>query len=445
MNPADLDRVEQARGRLRSASMAPNNDDRAIRLVELISPRFSDPDLELHRQFSIISGLGVDARQAVADTLDGLRSNDPTLGLSGIVEVWGRRQPLHASQHAPSTPGTSLLPGRAFVAGSAPLSGEAEVLAEVVDAIDRAVLLSGAELRGADAALLDLRQSDSPATQSTSLEVTESSPLVEEARRTLAAIDQVVPTPEISEEIRRALRDVESNPDRVRLEARRSQAQGARAQILPGDSRHVAMLADLAIAEADGELAEYDIRPDSPAHDLAITLELLDIHTSPAEAPTIANQILEECAELEAIRGRAIRTIEQAFRAADPEQAARERDLERIENDRRHIQRRLRSQQQLLAISREQWATYGIGDLDLRNHLDLSESSERPLPILVEEPLADLPIRLAGAILSTLLRHSTRTQVICLSDQRDLQSWCESVGDRVGWVDATDWLEEEVV
>ena len=80
----------------------------------------------------------------------------------------------------------------------------------------------------------------------------------------------------------------------------------------------------------------------------------------------------------------------------------------------------------------------------IKARIDLTSDSNRPMPILVEEPLDDLPARLGGAILSTLLRHSIDAQVICLSDQRDLESWCRSVGDRVGWAGGTGSYAEQV-
>lgn len=430
-----MDRVGQARQRLQTVASPPHEDDPAIRLVELNSPRPEDAPLEFHRDFCVINGLGEDGRRALADTIDALRLGDPHTGLSGIVEDHGRRTPLHAARQQPEAPGTSLVPTRPLQAGASHRTSEAAQLAEVIETIDRAVLLSGAELRGADAAAQAARDEMPEPKASTALAI----PEIEDARRTLAAVDEVAPPAEIVEHIARVLEVVESNPERIALAARRSQAEGARGQVQPGDSRNVAMLADLAIAEADGAIAEFDMRTQSDASLLASSLDLLSIETTPASAPAMAKKVLAECAELAEIRDRAQEVIDDAQPELAPADGGR---LELIEQHRVHIQRRLRSQLQLLALAREQWAMIGMGEIDLRTHIDLSSDTTRPLPVLVEEPLADLPMRLSGAIMTTLLRHSSTTQVICVSDQSDLRAWCDRVGDRAGWVAAAGWFAE---
>lgn len=438
MTQLDVDRVDQARQRLQSAARSPHHDDPAIRLVELTSPRVEDAALELHRSFCIISGLGEPARKALADTIDALRLGDAQTGLSGIVEDRGRRTPLHGARREPEVPGTSLVPARPVASAASHRTAEATQLAEVINTIDRAVLLSGAELRGADDAAQRVLEQNPAAQSSTELAI----PEIEDAARTIAALDEVSPPTEIVEHIARVLRVVEANPERIALTARRSQAEGARGQVLPGDSRDTAMLADLAIAEADGAIAEFDMRPQSDATLLAASLDLLSIETTPASAPAMAKKVLDECAELDSIRRKAQAVLDAA---ETPLPAAVQAQLDTINRHRSHIQRRLRSQQQLLAVAREQWAIIGVGELDLRTHLDLTSDTTRPLPILVEEPLADLPMRLSGAIMSTLLRHSNSTQVICVSDQSDLHAWCDKVGERAGWVQATGWFAEATI
>lgn len=435
MNQLDIDRVDQARQRLQSAARSTHQDDPAIRLVELTSPRVKEAALEFHRDFCVIYGLGEGARRALADTIDALRLGDPHTGLSGIIEDRGRRIPLHAARREPDTPGTSLVPTRPLAARAAHRTAEAAQLAEVIETIDSAMLLSGAELRGADAAAQTIRDETPEPQPSAALAI----PELEDAQRTLAALDEVSPPTEIIEHLARVLQVVESNPDRLALAAKRSQAEGARGQVLPSDSRDVAMLADLAIAEADGAIAEFDMRSESDASLLASSLDLLSIETTPASAPAMAKKVLDECAELGEIRRRAQESIDSA---RIPLIAGDQQRLDRIDRDRAHIQRRLRSQQQLLAAAREQWALIGVGELDLRTHLDLTSETTRPLPILVEEPLADLPMRLSGAIMTTLLRHSNSTQVICVSDQSDLHAWCDRVGERAGWVAASGWFAE---
>ena len=61
-------------------------------------------------------------------------------------------------------------------------------------------------------------------------------------------------------------------------------------------------------------------------------------------------------------------------------------------------------------------------------------------PLLIEDPLLDLPERLNGAVLSMLLRHSVHRQVICVSNQRVLEAWSRSVAGRAGWTHAHGWF-----
>ena len=435
MSTVDLDRIYKARERLRSATDSPERDDPAIRLVELHSPQPGDSSLAFHRNFCVISELSERGRQALSATIDELRLNDPTNGLAGTIETRGRRASLTHLRTEQQPPGTALVPSRAFFAGA---SAHTAQLAEVIERIDQAVLLSGAELRGADAAAEEIRRSVVP--RPTEIMIPDQH--VDDARRTLQALEEVAPPREIVAELASAAEALNGDRARVALEAKRSQAQAAKVQLGPTAGRDVVMLADLAVAEADGEIAEYDMIPGSTAGRLAASLALLDIETSAAAAPALAERVLEETTELESIRVRALETIdaEAAKRSPNGQGTGRHAELQHIDDQRHHIQRRLRSQQQLLAVAREQWTRAGIGDLNLRSHLELTKDTERPLPILVEEPLADLPARMSGAILSTLLRHSAQTQVICVSDQVDLRPWCTSVGDRAGWVAASGWF-----
>jgi hypothetical protein len=438
VSTVDIDRIQRARERLRSAIDSPRRGDPAIRLVELHSPLPGDEALQFHRNFCVISELSERGRQALSATIDGLRLNDPTNGLAGTIETRGRRASLTHVRTEQQSPGTALVPSRAFFPGASARTARAAQLAEVIEMIARAVLLSGAELRGADAAAEEIRRSVVPPRT----EIMIPDQHVDDARRTLQALEEVAPSREIVAELASAAEALDGDRARVALEAKRSQAQAAKAQLLPTTGRDVVMMADLAVAEADGEIAEYDMIPGSTAGQLAAYLALLDIETSPAAAPALAQRVLKEATELESIRVRTLETIdaEAAKRGPNGHGAGPHVELQHIDDQRHHIQRRLRSQQQLLAVAREQWARAGIGDLDLRSHLELTRDSERPLPILVEEPLADLPARLSGGILSTLLRHSAQTQVICVSDQVDLRSWCTSVGDRADWVAASGWF-----
>ena len=77
---------------------------------------------------------------------------------------------------------------------------------------------------------------------------------------------------------------------------------------------------------------------------------------------------------------------------------------------------------------------------ELSGHGDPARSAGDLSPVLIEEPLADLPAELNGAVLSMLLRHSAHRQVICISDQRLLKNWTDSVTERAGWTEAHGWF-----
>lgn len=437
----DLDRVQEARRRLQSAEATFGNDDASIRIIELLSPRAGEPSLPLDRSFCVISELSDAARQALAATIDAVRTNNPSMGLAGVVESYGRRGPMH-QQHTvpPSAPGTSLVPTLSIFGRSAH-GEEISQLLQVIDTIDRAVLLSGAELRGADAAadaLDDLLDASADVVSSSTapgaaIELYSDGPVGEDLQM-LAALDSVAPPVEAVALINQAAEVLRNDTQRTRLEAACSQAAAARSQVLPSDGRQVAVMAELAVAEADGSLAEYDMEPGSSAETLTELLASIGIETTAFTALEVADQVQRESTELEAIRARIEASIEQITPSPETLQITVER--RRVEGQRLRIQRRLRSQQQLLAVAREESTRLGYE----QSVLDLRDAAERPTPILIEDPLDDLPARLSGAILSTLLRHSSQTQVICVSNQQDLRQWCNSVGDRAGWVEANGWF-----
>ena len=383
------------------------------------------------------------ARQALAATIDAVRTNNEHIGLAGVVESYGRRSRMHQQRVEPkSAPGTSLVPTLSIF-GRSVHTEEIEQLLQVIETIDRAVLLSSAELRGADAAAASIEDAlvaagrahdvDTGET-STDIELySPSNPLTDD-EQVLAALESVALPSDQVDQIRSAVAALRADTQRTRLQATCSQAAAARSQVLPTDGREVNMMTELAVAEAEGSLAEYDMLPGSSAQTLTACLAEVGIETTAFAAPEIADRIVRESEELDAIRVRLTTSIERLASSPEIERLTNERRS--VERQRLHIQRRLRSQQQLLAVARDESTRLGLD----QPALDLRDAADRPTPILIEDPLDDLPARLSGAILSTLLRHSAQTQVICVSDQLDLRHWCESVGDRAGWVQASGWF-----
>lgn len=440
MTPSDPRRIREARERLDAAERHSGHTDPAIRIVELQSPRPAERSLTLHRAFCVISSLAESPRQALAATVDGLRSENDNIGLASIVETYGRRFPREQVRSlAPTVPGSSLVPVRELAGANSARTAEARMLVEVVQAIDRVVLLSSAELRGAEAAAADIEQARAAFTGGDVGSAVGSTLAIRtEDEEMLEALDMVAPPVAAIEELSALLAQLRDDPRRLRLEATLSQTRAARDQLLPGDGNSAVVLADLAIAEADGALAEYDMTPGSSTELLTAKLDDMGFVTAPFEAPRIADRLIDESSELEAIRARLSRSIENATIPPDLLELEAKRQL--VSERRLRIQRRLRSQQQLLAVAKAEARRLGL-DLDgTGSVLDLRDGEARPTPILIEEPMVDVPARLTGSVLSVLLRYSRHTQVICVSDQLDLRQWCDSVGERAEWLTATGWF-----
>ena len=440
MTPSNHGRVKEARERLAAADSPEGNNDPAVRLVELFSPRPAEGSLTLHRAFSVVFDLTDAARQSLAATIDGIRSENENVGLDGVVETYGRRYPIHqATSLAPKVPGSALVPTSSLLGRSASHTSEQAALLEVIDTIDRAILLTSAELRGAEAAASDIETERGIVTnRDAGSAVGATLVMRSEDEEMLEALDAVAPPVTAVSELSAVVDLLSDDPERIRLEAALSQARAARDCVLPGDANDVIVLADLAIAEANGALAEYDMTPGSPTEVLTGQLAALGFTAAPFEAAEVANRLIDESAELETIRARLVRSIELA--AMPPEIVELDTARAIVAERQLRISRRLRSQQQLLAVARAESRRLGLDGDGNGAILDLRDEPERPFPILIEEPLADLPARLSGAILSMLLRYSHQTQVICVTDQTDLASWCESVGERADWVSAGGWF-----
>ena len=259
MTPNDQGRVQEARERLEAADHASGNADPAIRLVEVQAPKPSEPPLRLHRGFSVISGLGQGPRQAVAATVDGIRVHNDNIGLTAIVESYGRRVPrARALDGAPAAPGRALVPLPGLAGASSARTAEGNILVEVIDTIQRAIALTGAEYRGAEAAASEVAASYSERVGASSIVPSGETVAVRtEDEEMLDALDLIAPAPEAVAELEDILASLNDDEQRTRLEAAVSQARAARERLLPGDGRDAAVLAELSIAEADGALAEY--------------------------------------------------------------------------------------------------------------------------------------------------------------------------------------------
>lgn len=424
----DQQRVNEVRERLRAADQSPFRHDPAIRVVEVDSPRSEDCALELHPRVAVLANLSEGAQQALAATVDAIRLRNPNVGLTGRIETHGRRRPFSMLNKLPQQPGRGIDAPAAFI--SAP---EASLYIEVAKSAERAILVSAAELRGADerAMEIDQQREELAATlDSTSTALVRA----DEREAMIDTIDDVLLPVENVESLQAGIDAVNADKKRVELQAALEQAEAVKARILPGDGVQAALLADLAIAEADGTLAAYDVVPGGPAAALHEQLLGLGLEGSPDQAPRIAARVIAESIELRDMRYALTRDMGEAREHETIDDEDSLLDLRRgIDEQRMRIQRRLRAQQQLLAIAKATIAELSGHGNPVHDAGDLS-------PLLIEEPLVDLPGELNGGVLSMLLRHSAHRQIICISDQRLVQRWANSVNDRAGWTQGHGWF-----
>ncbi len=393
MSVAVDDRVREARQRLRQASDERTRTDPALRILTLGSPRPADAPLRLHAGLTVVHGLAEDARAALSVTVAGLYENAPHLGLEGTVLVDGRNQSIRA----PRPPAASQLAGAEAMFAplddipfSLPTIGWAEVsdLTDLVGSIETAVRLTEAELRGADDAARQLRIEQTDVPDVIDLRVHENDDA--ETRETLTAVEAVTPDPEVIGRLKQAL------------------------------------------------ASDLDVRP--------ILAELgLD---GGAEPTVIATQALQESEELASIRRRLearLAGVIEPVRTAPGTST----ELQQLERRRTRLRRRLRSQRAFLAAAQDHlsFAVDGGASPGMPTRLESAaipaNSDGRPLPLLVEDPLHDIPGRQGVSALAVLLRVSEMCQVICVSDEPELQDWTVAVGDRAQWVRAAGWFAGE--
>ena len=390
MNVAVDDRVREARRRLRQASDERTRTDPALRILTLTSPRTADAPLRLHTGLSVVHGLGEDARAALAVTVAGLFENAPHSGLDGTVLVDGR----HQSIRSPRPPvATELAGARAMFGAEIPFAlptigwAEESDLADLGGSIESAVRLTEAELRGADDEARRLRTEHTVVPEVIDLRVHENDH--DEVRETLAAMEAMAPDPQVIGQLR--------------------DAHDRGADVAP----------QLAALGLDGA----------------------------GDPHTVAAQALQESEELVAIR----RRLEaQLAGVPSPSRATpgASLELQLLDARRTRLRRRLRSQRAFLAAAQDHLAFAADGvDPTLPSRLDAAaippNSGGRPLPLLVEDPLHDIPGRQGVSALAVLLRVSEMCQVICVSDEPELQDWTVAVGDRAQWIRATGWFAGE--
>lgn len=406
MNAVDQGRVNRARERLKSAADDGAINDPAIRILKLNPPEAGAQSIRLNRRLTMLSGLSSSGVRTLFATIDGM-GRDANNGRS-------------AAQVDGPDDGTD---GAADTA----VDEKTATLLDVIDSCEQAILLSGAEMRGADMALADLEDRIRTAQTEAAAASTsngESNPGFAEF------IAQVLANPADAASIESGLADLHNDPRRVALQAACSldlgNGEGAGGPRLFGSNSSVQT--NLVRAEAEGDLSEYDMTPGSPAYVLASRLDHVGIPTSPLDALDVATRLLADIEKAVANQAEFEESLGE-LTGVDAELVA-EREMvirRRSTAARRHV-----TQQHLRQIARSQVRDGARGGR--RRGL---------MPILIEEPFADLPDELTHATLAMLLDYTELAQVILVTGRSDVRAWFSSPDDRTECVDATGWFAEE--
>ena len=404
MNAIDQGRVNRARQRLESAAQDGPVNDPAIRIVKLNPPEEGGQPVRLNRHLTMLSGLSRSGARTVFATIEGMTRDVASAANSLDASNDG---PNAAAETSPDPHTTTLL--------------------DIIDSCEQALLLSGAEIRGADMALADLDEQirsaqENPPTRNNDDAGTSSAAGVSEF------VAQVLHNPADALIIEQGLAALLADPRRIALHAACSLDldgdSGFGGPKLFGSSSRVQT--NLVRAEAEGELSEYDMAPGSPAYVLASRLDHVGIPTSPLDAAEVAKNVL---AEIEAARH---------------DQAAFEQSLETLTG----LEAELASKRDVVVTQRSatarRQATHRHLHQIARSQIKNGGGRRRGLmPVLIEEPFSDLPDELTHATLAMLLEHSKMAQVILVTDRSDVRAWFSSNDDRFECVDALGWFAEE--
>lgn len=436
MTPSDVLRVREARRRLREVIRDIPRADPAIRIVELESPRSGGVPLSLHPDFSVIAGLSVRGHDEVVATIDALHRGSPNAGLSGTIIVEGAGVPLHDPNIT------------AVVEPEPPFFNDLEFdvtwtdnseLNELVEAIEAAVLVTSAELRGADATMNKLRAVDIDQPEVIDLRTTDADR--EEIRRTLEALNAIEPDESAIAVLAERLERLSSAPSSVSLQATVEQYSAALERLQPTDPEHVRVNLEKALDDAvEAQNAAERMRR-TEAYGVVDLLATLGVDSSPETAPDIAQRVIGERSELEAIRARLNEKL--LAPRPQPRPTISSPELAAITRRSEALRRKVLTQRHVLTAARLLLAaTLGQKppDSTINEVIGPMSDHRRALPILLVEPLVDLPAHLGAAILSILLRMSEQHQVICISENEDVHAWANRLGGRVGVSIALGWF-----
>ncbi len=407
MNALDQERIERARERLESATRDGAVSDPAIRIVKLNPPVTGAEPVHLNRKLTMLSGLSNSGKRTLFATIEGMqRDAAPFTNESTTHETSPETNDPHVAQ-----------------------------LRSIISSCEQALMLTGAEMRGADLVLSDLDEKLALAAEHDASNHDQAASAhtphpIDPRFETFIA--SVLAMPSELDSIEKGLAGLSTDPRRVALQAActidvpdldnpQNSSTGPR---LFGSTNRTQL--QLVRAEAEGELSEYDMTPGSPAYVLASRLDFVGIPTSPLDAVAVATDLISQVEHARANAAAYEGTVQLLTGSA----AALATERAATQDRRAHAARRWSTMQHVSRIAQSQ----------------LTRDGGRPrglMPVLVEEPFADLPTELTHATLTMLLQHAEIAQVILLTNRTDVRRWCGAVDGRAECVDATGWFAEE--
>lgn len=398
MSAIEQGRVDRARERLESAARD-RGADSALRIVKINAPVTNAMPLQLDRKFSVVGGLSQSGLRTLYSTIDGMRRD--ASADAGAKEFFD---------------GIDL----------EDLRLDNPALVEIVDRCDEAIMLAGAEIRGATLALKDLDEQLIALPDAAELKATvEADPVFAEF------VGRCIEVPEDAHSIRAGLEAVRADSQRVALEAAcefdidaaLGTGGGSTSSMLFG--RTAGTSANVHQVEAEGELSEYDMAPGSPAYVLAARLDHVGIPTSPLDAVSTADRLLRQVDQAVA-KSNEFEGTAQIESGSTTDLVARR---DQIRESRLVAEQRVESLQTLRTIA-----------LD-----ELSESGFRfsHMPIMFTDPFADIPISLLETTLTMLGRRSESSQVIVATDIAEARQWCANETHPASFIRAEGWFATE--
>jgi hypothetical protein len=446
---AGIERVDEVRRRLREM-LGPRTDP-AVRIVQLDAPSAQPESLVLNRRFTVVAELSEDAKHALGATVRSLYEGALLDGgLSGTVIIDGEIRALDT----PMPEADSQRAGAAAIfrdhfdaVGANSIAWADPVdLRAVVDALETAIALTSAELRGADLVAREGRLRDVEPAEVVDLRASSERSEIDD---TISALDQAASRPELFDSLEGLLHEIQMTAPIVTDDSAVEQYSAAIGRLLPTDSSATrAELHDK--LDAATRLRDHHRQQREELVDkVVVALDDIGVDADRGNAIERAERVLVEREELGRLRDRLVLRLD----ATDPAAPEPEPELPpgvdaALERRRDQLRRRLQSQQRLLAATQEQLAfasRQGAEWSELPGRTVTPTNGDgRPLPILVEDPTVDLPSRHGASALSVLLRLSQLTQVICISDDPDLARWTREIGDRVDFVEAEGWFAGDV-